>query len=128
MNLLLPQRANMHSVMAKCENCSRYFLPHEKIRGDDGIVFCSVHCKLSFKYINQPTAAERMMKFMNSEKMNEFMNTSSLLTRDNRWETTCPTKGIPTPKIQPLTISDLFSLDNEEEFKQYLNNIIKEKQ
>lgn len=103
-------------TMAKCENCSRYFLPHqdhsfviengkpyaidiEKYKGR--VHFCSISCAKIYK----SAADDRMREFMNAEQKKE-----------------------PVLKLPRLTISDLFSLDNEEEFTRYLNDIIKEKQ
>lgn len=139
-------------IMAKCGNCYRHFLPHRdysfvvedgrpyaiEVKTHEGrIHFCSINCAKTF----QTTEADKMMGFMNAKQMNEFLNPKAE-TRyingmvntftgvhkivDEYKNRTCPQKERTECRVA-LTISDLFSLDNEEEFTRYLNDIIAEK-
>lgn len=83
-----------------CPNCKCSFLHHEEVKGEHGILFCSEYCKMYFEYTKRSA-------FMNEETRNKMV--------------------APVLKLPRLTISDLFSLDNEEEFTRYLNDIIAEK-
>ncbi len=100
------ERQTGTDMIRECPNCTCRYLPHEEVIGEHGITFCSTHCRMCFEYKKQDE---------NKMVDNIFRGTNALPKE-------------PVLKLPRLTISDLFSLDNEEEFTRYLNDIIKEKQ
>lgn len=98
------KRQESMTALKECANCKCSFLTHEEVTGEHGIGFCSRYCRMYFQC---------------EKRLNSMV--------DNVDRGTNAAKKEPVLKLPRLTISDLFSLDNEEEFTQYLNDIIAEK-